>query len=46
MVVRGIVLNTKTIDPAEWFAKLAGETKKATEHAKALSHSLSQFMVS
>ena len=39
--------NTKAIDPAEWFAKiLAGETKKATEHAKALSHSLSQFMVS
>ncbi|HLZ03633.1 MAG TPA: hypothetical protein VKR55_15975 [Bradyrhizobium sp.] len=46
MVVRGIVLNTKTIDPAEWFAKLAGETKKATEHARALSQSLSQFMVS
>jgi len=46
MVVRGIVLNTKTIDPAEWFAKLAGETRKATEHAQALSHSLSQFMVS
>ena len=46
MVVRGIVLNTKNVDPAEWFVKLAGETKKATEHAKALSHSLSQFMVS
>jgi hypothetical protein len=46
MVVRGIVLNTKTIDPAEWFAKLAGETRKATEHAQALSHSLNQFMVS
>jgi hypothetical protein len=46
MVVRGIVLNTKTIDPAEWFAKLAGETRKATEHAQALSRSLSQFMVS
>jgi hypothetical protein len=45
MVVRGIVLNTKTIDPAEWFAKLAGETRKATEHAQALSRSLSQFMV-
>jgi hypothetical protein len=46
MVVRGIVLNTKTIDPAEWFVKLAGETRKATEHAQALSRSLSQFMVS
>lgn len=46
MVVRGIVLNTRTIDPAEWFSKLAGETKKATEHAKALSQSLNQFMVS
>ncbi len=45
MVVRGIVLNTKTIDPSEWFARLAGETKKATEHAQALSRSLSQFMV-
>jgi hypothetical protein len=46
MVVRGIVLNTKTVDPAEWFNHLADETKKATEHAKALSQSLSAFMVS
>jgi hypothetical protein len=46
MVVRGIVLNTKAIDPADWFARLAEETKKATEHAKALSQSLAAFMVS
>jgi hypothetical protein len=46
MVVRGIVLNTKTIDPADWFNRLADETKEATEHAKALSQSLAAFMVS
>jgi hypothetical protein len=46
MVVRGIVLNTKSIDPADWFLRLADETKKATEHAKALSQSLAAFMVS
>jgi hypothetical protein len=46
MVVRGITLSTKSIDPAEWFAKLAEETKKATAHAQALSRSLSNFMVS
>ena len=46
MVVRGITLNTKTIDPADWFSRLADETKKATEHAKALSQSLAAFMVS
>jgi hypothetical protein len=44
MVVRGIVLNTKSLDPAEWFVKLAEETKKASEHAKRLSRSLSDFM--
>jgi len=44
MVVRGITLNTKTIDPAEWFTRLARETKAATEHAKALSESLDAFM--
>jgi hypothetical protein len=44
MVVRGITLNTKTIDPAEWFVRLARETKAATEHAKALSQSLDAFM--
>jgi hypothetical protein len=46
MVVRGIVLNTKSVDPAEWFAKLADETRKATVHAQALSRSLANFMVS
>jgi hypothetical protein len=46
MVVRGISLSTKNVDPAEWFAKLADETRKATEHAQALSRSLSAFMVS
>jgi hypothetical protein len=46
MVVRGIVLNTRAIDPAEWFARLAEETKAATDHAKALSQSLAAFMSS
>jgi hypothetical protein len=44
MVVRGIALNTKSIDPAEWFAKLSEETRKVSEHAQALSTSLSAFM--
>jgi hypothetical protein len=46
MVVRGITLNTKNIDPAEWFTRLADETKKASDHAQALSNSLSAFMAS
>lgn len=46
MVVRGITLNTKTIDPAEWFVRLAEETKAATDQAKALSQSLAAFMAS
>jgi hypothetical protein len=46
MVVRGIALSTKSVDPAEWFAKLAEETRKATAHAQALSRSLANFMVS
>lgn len=46
MVVRGITLNTKNIEPAEWFSKLIAETKKATEHAQRLSESLSIFMSS
>jgi hypothetical protein len=46
MVVRGITLNTKSIDPADWFARLARETKTATEHARALSQSLAAFMES
>ena len=44
LVVRDIALNTKRIEPAEWFAKLAEETKKASEHAKSLSQSISNFM--
>ena len=46
MEVRGITLNTKSIDPAEWFAQLSTETQKATEHAKRLSDSLFAFMSS
>ncbi|WP_051622440.1 hypothetical protein [Acidocella facilis] len=46
MVVRGITLNTKTIDAAEWFARLRAETEKASAHAQALSASLQAFMVS
>lgn len=44
MVVRGITLNTKTLDPSEWFVRLAQETRKASEHAQALSRSLADFM--
>ena len=44
MVVRGITLNTKTVDPSEWFVRLAEETQKASEHAQALSRSLGDFM--
>jgi hypothetical protein len=44
MVVRGITLNTKTLDPAEWFARLAAETQKASAHAQSLSASLQRFM--
>jgi hypothetical protein len=44
MIVRGITLNTKALDPADWFARLAEETKAATEHAKTLSRSLNAFM--
>jgi hypothetical protein len=46
MVVHGVVLNTKDVDPADWFARLGEETKKASEHAKALSGSLGNFMAS
>jgi hypothetical protein len=46
MVVRGITLNTKSIDPADWFGRLAAETKKASDHAKSLSESLAKFMAS
>jgi hypothetical protein len=44
MVVRGITLNTKLVDPAEWFRRLAEETHQASEHAKSLSQSISRFM--
>jgi hypothetical protein len=44
MIVRGITLNTKTVDPAEWFKRLAEETHKASEQAKSLSESLTRFM--
>jgi hypothetical protein len=44
MVVRGIALSTKSVDPSEWFVRLAEETKKISEHAQALSRSLSDFM--
>lgn len=44
MVVRGIALNTKSVEPSEWFARLAEETKNASEHAQSLSRSLADFM--
>ena len=44
MVVRGIALNTKPVDPAAWFSRLGEETGKATAEARALSQSLSAFM--
>jgi len=46
MIVRGITLNTKRLDPAEWFAQLSAEAQKTTEYAKSLSQSLSAFMLS
>ncbi len=44
MIVRGITLNTKMVDPAEWFKRLAEETHNASEQAKSLSESLTRFM--
>ena len=44
MVVRGITLNTKAVDPAEWFRRLGEETHQASEHAKSLSESITRFM--
>ena len=44
MIVRGITLNTKEIDPADWFARLSQETKETTAQARALSASLQSFM--
>lgn len=46
MIVRGITLNTKEIDPADWFARLSQETKETTAQARALSQSLQSFMAS
>ena len=44
MVVRGIVLNTKDMAPAEWFARLCHEAHAMSEHAQWLSRSLTKFM--
>ena len=44
LVVRGIPLNTRAIEPADWFARLTEETKQASDHARALSQSISGFM--
>ena len=44
MVVRGITLNTKDVDPSDWFVRLSRETQQATAQAKALSQSLTSFM--
>jgi hypothetical protein len=46
LVVRGIALNTRGVDPAEWFARMTEETRKVGEHARALSQSLTNFMAS
>ena len=44
MVVRGIVLSTKDMAPAEWFAHLYQEAHTMSEHAQCLSRSLANFM--
>ena len=44
LVVRGIALSTRALDPADWFAQLSEETRKASDHARALSASLAGFM--
>ncbi len=46
MIVRGITLNTKRLDPAEWLAKFTAESQKTTDYAKSLSLSLSALMQS
>jgi hypothetical protein len=46
MVVRGITLNTKSLDPVDWFGRLAEETKKVSDHAKSFSQSIAKFMAS
>jgi hypothetical protein len=44
MVVRGVTLNTKSVAPTEWFARLREETQQASEYAQSLSQSLDRFM--
>ncbi len=44
LVVRGIALNTRLVEPGEWFARLAEETRAASADAEALSRSLVDFM--
>jgi hypothetical protein len=44
LIVRGVTLNTKSVEPAEWFRGLAEETRKSSEQARSLSRSLSGFM--
>lgn len=44
MVVRGITLNTKEVDPGDWFAQVSRETRETTAHAKTLSQALNSFM--
>jgi len=44
LVVHGVVLNTRKIEPAELFARLAEETRDAGAEAHALSRSLAAFM--
>ena len=46
MVVRGITLNTRSVDPADWFVRLCEATQKASEHAKSFTQSLDRFMAS
>ena len=44
MVVRGIVLHTTDMAPAEWFARLYQEAHAMKEHAQSFSCSLAHFM--
>ena len=44
MVVRGVTLNTRSVVPAEWFARLREATQSASEHAQSFSQSLDRFM--
>ena len=44
LTVRGVTLNTKSVDPADWFRQLGQETRKSSEQARSLSQSLSSFM--